>query len=272
MPFVERGEHRLHYETIDIVEPWRTAPATLLFHHGIGAVSGIWTDWIHALANRYRIVRFDMRGYGRSDVPAADAVWSIDLLADDLIAVAEASGTQRFHFVGESIGGTIGLFAALKYPGRFLSLTMSNAGHVGGSIHKVETWHRTINERGMAGWSDDFMADRFHPGALSRERWDWYARQQAADDRDAVLNALAVLVGMDLSPQLGSVQPPVLILHPDGSPFIPVTVAAELHAGLPDAELHVIAHAKHGMPFSHGPECAAILRRFLNLRFADPNR
>ena len=79
---------------------------------------------------------------------------------------------------------------------------MSNAGHVGGSIQKVETWRRTIDERGMAGWSDDFMADRFHPGALTPERWAWFARQQAAGDRDAVLDALAVLVGIDLSAEL----------------------------------------------------------------------
>lgn len=270
MPFVQRGDHRLYYEIIELAEPWRTAPETLLFHHGIGAVSGIWSDWVHTLADRYRIVRFDMRGYGRSDVPAADVSWSIDLLAEDVLAVADATATERFHFVGESIGGTIGLYTALKHPTRFLSLTMSNAGHVGGSIQKVKTWRRTIAERGMAGWSDDFMADRFHPGALSRERWDWYARQQAADDPDSVLKALAVLVGMDLSEQLGAVRVPVLILHPDASPFIPAAVAARMHAGIRDAELHIIGYAKHGMPFSHGRECAAILRGFLARRFADP--
>ncbi|HWB47806.1 MAG TPA: alpha/beta hydrolase [Stellaceae bacterium] len=269
MAFVDRGGQRLYYQITDIAAPWVREPATLLFHHGIGAVSGIWADWVHALADHYRIVRFDMRGYGRSDIPAADFPWSIDLLADDMLAVADAAGAERFHFVGESIGGTIGLYTALKHPARFLSLTMSNAGHVGSSIQRVESWRRTMDERGMNGWSDDFMADRFHPGALSPERWDWYARQQAADDRHAVLNALAVLVGMDLSADLPKVRPPVLILHPDASPFIPVAVAAALHAGLPDAELHVIGHAKHGLPFSHASGCATILRGFLARRFAD---
>lgn len=269
MPFVQRGDYRLHYEVSELAAPWHPAPTTLLFHHGIGAISGIWSDWVHALADRYRIVRFDMRGYGRSDVPPADFPWSIDLLAEDALAVADASGTERFHFVGESIGGTIGLYTALKYHDRFLSLTMSNAGHIGGSIQKVESWRRTIAERGMAGWSDDFMADRFYPGELSREKWDWYAKQQAADDPNSVLNALAVLVGMDLSAELGAVRVPVLLLHPDASPFIPVAIAAQMHAGMPDAELNVIGHAKHGMPFSRGPECAAILRRFLDRRFVN---
>jgi pimeloyl-ACP methyl ester carboxylesterase len=267
---MESGEHRLYYDVIDMVEPWRASPQTILFHHGIGAEIGIWADWVQALAFRYRVVRFDMRGFGRSGVPAGDFPWSIDLLADDLLAVADGTETRRFHCVGESIGGTIGLYTALKHPERFISLTMCNAGHVGGSIHKVETWRRTIDERGMAGWSDDFMADRFHPGALTDERWKWYARQQAADDRNAVLNALAVLVGMDLSADLRAIRAPVLILHPDASPFIPVAAAAQLHAGLPNAELHVVGHAKHGLPFSHGHQCAAILGDFLDRRFADP--
>ncbi len=270
MPFIQRGEHRLYYDIVDITDPWVEQPSTILFHHGIGAESGIWVEWVRALADRHRIVRFDMRGFGRSDVPAADAPWSIDLLAGDLLAIAEAGGAGRFHFVGESIGGTIGLYAALKHADRFSSLTMSNAGHIGGSIHKVETWRRTMDARGMDGWSDEFMADRFYEAALSPQRWSWYARQQAADDRHSVLNALAVLVGMDLSAELRSVRVPVLILHPDASPFIPVAVAAQMHAGLPDSELHVIGHAKHGMPFSHGRECAAILRSFLDRRFPDP--
>ena len=270
MPFIVSGGHRLHYQVIDSAAPWHAVPATILFHHGIGADSGIWTDWVCALSDRYRLVRFDMRGFGRSQVPEVGFLWSIDLLARDVLAVADATQTRDFHFVGESIGGTIGLYGALKHPDRFASLTMSNAGHVGTSIQKVETWRRTIDERGMAGWSDDFMADRFYPDALNPERWTWFARQQAAGDRTSVLSALAVLVGIDLSSELSSVRTPVLVLHPDASPFIPVSAAVQLYNGLPNSELHVFGHAKHGLPFSHGRDCAAALRRFLARRFEEP--
>ncbi len=267
MPFVQRGPHRLFYEVIDIAAPWHAAPPTILFHHGIGAESGIWTDWVHALADRYRLVRFDMRGYGRSDVPAADAAWSVDLLCDDLLAVADTSETRHFHVVGESMGGTIALAAALRHPARIRSVTVSNAAHVGGSIENVAAWRRRIDQSGMQGWSAHFMRDRFHPGALTPEREAWFARQQAAGHPDSVMNALSVLVGADLRPQLDQVRVPVLLLHPDDSPFIPVPVAADLHARLPDAELQVFAHARHGLPFSHGRACAAALRDFLARRF-----
>jgi pimeloyl-ACP methyl ester carboxylesterase len=84
-----------------------------------------------------------------------------------------------------------------------------------------------------------------------------------------VLDALGVLVGTDLTPQLGSLRIPVLLLHPDGSPFIPVPMAVELQRLLPNARLRVFEHARHGLPFSHADECAQALRAFLDSRPGD---
>ena len=95
---------------------------------------------------------------------------------------------------------------------------------------------------------------------MSRRRWT----------PDAILNALAVLIGADLSPRLGSIKCPTLLLHPDGSPFIPVPVVAELHRLLSDAQLNVIGHSRHGLPFSHAAQCAGLLRAFLDSRGAGP--
>lgn len=78
------------------------------------------------------------------------------------------------------------------------------------------------------------------------------------------MSALAVLVGTDLAPQLPQIRCPVLLLHPDGSPFIPVAVAAEMHRLLPHAQLNVFGHSRHGLPFPHGAPCAAMLRSFLD--------
>ena len=266
MAFVPSGAFKLHYDVIDMVAPWHDARPPILFHHGVGASMEIWTDWIFALADRYRIVRFDMLGFGRSEAPAPDFPWTIDGLAADILAVADAVGAPTFHFVGESMGGTIGLHCALGHLERFASITVSNGSHMGGSIEKVEAWRRQIDEGGVQGWSDQFMQDRFHPDALSPARREWFSRQQAAASRHSILNALAVLVGTDLRPRLASLRKPALLLHADASPFIPAAVMADLHARLPDSELQIFSHAKHGLPFSHGPSCAAVLRDFLERR------
>jgi pimeloyl-ACP methyl ester carboxylesterase len=254
MPLAKTMHGTLHFEVVDQVAPWQRQREAILFHHGIGGSAGIWAGWWPALIDGYRLVAFDMRGCGRSDIPAADFAWSLHLLVEDLFAVADAAGLKQFHLVGESIGGTVALAAALARPERIATLTVSNGAH--------------LDAGGVKAWSDAFLPDRFHDDALSPERLAWFASQQEAWPRDSILNALRVLVGTDLSGRLRDIRCPTLLLHPDGSPFIPVPVMAELHRLLPNAELNVIGHARHGLPYSHAKQCASLLRTFLDSRIA----
>jgi len=264
MPLATTRQGSLHYEIVDRVAPARAPREAILFHHGIGASAGIWAGWFPALADAHRLVSFDMRGYGRSHVPAADFAWSLEQMVDDLFAVADAAGLPRFHLVGESIGGTVALAAALARPQRIATLTVSNGAHLGASIRRAEAWQRQLDEGGVKAWSDAFLRDRFHDDALSADQRAWFAAQQEKWPRESILNALRVLIGTDLSPRLKDIVQPTLLLHPDGSPFIPVPVMAELHRLLPDAELNVIGHSRHGLPYSHATFCASLLRAFLD--------
>ena len=179
--------------------PWVAGPETIVFHHGIGGSLGLWAGWIPQLVDRYRLVMFDMRGCGRSHIPDDDFAWSLDQMARDVFAVADAAGVARFHLVGELIGGTAALAAVLAEPARIATLTVSNGAHVGTTLGRVQAWRSTIDEQGIKHWSDIFMHDRFHEGALTAEQWAWFAAQQQAWPRASILNALGVLVGTDLS-------------------------------------------------------------------------
>jgi pimeloyl-ACP methyl ester carboxylesterase len=108
------------------------------------------------------------------------------------------------------------------------------------------------------------MKMRFHDGALDAARWRWYEAQQATCDRHCVVPAAAALVAADLSADLARITMPTLLLHPDGSPFIPVAVMGELNELLPDSRLRVVARAKHGLPFSHAQVCAGELNSLLD--------
>jgi pimeloyl-ACP methyl ester carboxylesterase len=268
MPLAATSNGSLYYEIVDHVAPWvadgDAGPETIVFHHGIGGSLGLWAGWIPQLVDRYRLVMFDMRGCGRSHIPDDDFAWSLDQMARDVFAVADAAGVARFHLVGESIGGTAALAAVLAEPARIATLTVSNGAHVGTTLGRVQAWRSTIDEQGIKHWSDIFMHDRFHDGALTAEQWAWFATQQQAWSRASILNALGVLVGTDLSARVGEIRCPTLLLHPDGSPFIPVPIMAELHRLLPDARLRVVEHSRHGLPFSHAGICSAALRSFLD--------
>lgn len=264
MPIVQASGCTLQYELLDATVPWLEHAETIVFYHGLGANSGIWRAWAPMLADRYRMLTFDMRGHGQSSHPADGAPLSLDIMLDDLFAVADAAGVQRFHLVGESIGGTLALLGALRAPERVLTVTVSNGAHVGGSINNLDNWQQIIDARGMAGWSEHMMGARFFPETLSPAMYEWYARMQAGVSRDVLLRAVRLLAGADMTPRLPELAMPVLLLHPDSSPFIPVSLMADLKARLPQSQLHVFPHSKHGLPFSHADLCAEALREFLD--------
>lgn len=268
MPDAQTTDGTIHYEVIAHPTPWAREPETIVFHHGIGASAGIWMGWLPALIDRYRIVVFDMRGYGRSHVPPPSARWTLDRLVDDFWAVVQAAGGGRVHVVGESIGGTIALCAALRHPEAVRTLTISNGADRGAPLQKVQEWQRQLDEHGVRAWSDQFMRDRFYESALTKAEWAWYAQQQEAWPRDSILGALSVLVGTDLRAELPDLALPVLLMHGDASPFIPVGVMADMHAALPNSRFIVFPRAKHGLPFSHAGACAQALRRFLDAQAA----
>jgi pimeloyl-ACP methyl ester carboxylesterase len=264
MPEISVPGCKLYYEVIDLTHPWISAPETIVFHHGLGATSGIWTQWLPVLADRFRFVRFDLRGHGRSGRPGPHAALTLDLLTDDVFAVAEAAGAKRFHIVGESIGGTIALNAAIRQSERIVSVTASNAAHIGASIEHAQDWRNIIDTVGMAGWSRHMMPLRFFHGTISNDMWQWYEREQANVSPDFLLKALAILVDSHFGSKLKTVGAPALLMHADSSPFIPVSVMSDLKAILPQSRLQVFARARHGLPFSHATECATTLRRFLD--------
>lgn len=255
---------RLSWSLIDLTPPWRQAPETIVMHHGIGANRDILAGWLPALIGRYRILRFDMRGHGQSQRPNSATEIDMDRLTDDLFAVMDAAGVDQAHLLGESIGGTIVLNAALLAPRRVRTLTVSNGAHIGASIQSVAGWQRMIADEGMQAWSAFMMRARFHDGALSPEAWRWFESQQATACPDTVLRMLHALVGADLVGKLPSLRPPLLLLHPDGSPFIPVPVISEFRDLVPGSQLHVIGNAKHGLPFSHATACSGLFVNFLS--------
>ena len=266
MPMLERSEGDIHYEVCDIVPPWVEPSETIFFLHGLAVDSDIWVTWLPILADRYRIIRMDLRGFGRSFVPAEGADWSIDAMAQDVLDVLAALGTQQVHFVGESTGGTVGLHLAAHHPGRLQTLTMVSAAHRGGTIGRAQALRDDVHGLGMDAWSAKLMPLRFPSGCLSPAMERWFHDTQRASAPQACVDLVDMLVQVDLTEALGDIQVPTLLIAPDDSPFVSLETQVERLRAMPDCEMHVVAGARHGVAYSHGPECAGALRDFLERR------
>ena len=99
----------------------------VLFVHGNGANHNQWRYQLEHVRKTRRAVAFDLRGMGESD-PARNGDFSIDAMADDVQAVADALHLRRFVIVGHSYGGAVVAAYAAKHPERVAGVLFADAG------------------------------------------------------------------------------------------------------------------------------------------------
>jgi 3-oxoadipate enol-lactonase len=238
----------------------------VVFHHGIGTNHEIWSDWLPALAARHQVVRFDMRGFGASPLPPVSHRWSIEELIEDLFDVAAAVTSGPVHLVGESLGGTVVLAAALARPDKVASVAISNATYQGQGVGRIAGWRAEFAAMGVAGWSQQMMNHRFVAGQGKPDALAWFAAEQAKAAAHVVVGLGEMLAAADLSDIVGRLTKPLLIMGPDSSPFIAPGYFARLKDMVPNSELMIVPNTRHGLPFTHGRQLSQVLAEFIERR------
>jgi 3-oxoadipate enol-lactonase len=123
MPFVTTGDILTYYEDEAPAPPSARREAPVVLIHGHSADLRLWEPQVPALVGAgYRVVRYDVRGHGRSSVPPTGYDWEHYLA--DLRALLDHLRVSRAHLAGISMGGAIALELALEEPGRVASLTL----------------------------------------------------------------------------------------------------------------------------------------------------
>ena len=108
----------------------------------------MWDAQADALAEHFRVVRYDTRGHGGSPVPPGP--YDIDDLADDVVALLDTLGVEKAHFVGLSLGGMTGMRLAARNPERVDRLVVLCTG---ARLEPSSAWHdraATVRANGSA--------------------------------------------------------------------------------------------------------------------------
>ena len=238
MPLVRANGVELFY---DLAGP-EGAPVAA-FSNSIGATIEMWDTQVRALAGRYRCLRYDTRGHGRSEV--VDRPASIDDLADDLAGLLDALGVDKAHVVGLSLGGMTAQTFAARRPDRVVGLVLMAT-----SAHLPHGWDERIalvREKGMGALADTVMARWFTPAfreaspdkvALFRERF-------LAIDPRGYAACCAAIRDMDLRASNAAVAAPTLILAGADDPATPAAMMEEIRGRIAGAELLVLPQAAH---------------------------
>lgn len=240
----------------------------------IMGLGGRGTDWnpafIAEMAPHHEMIRFDNRGTGRSDRPEED--YSLEVMADEAMAVLDAAGRDRAHVLGVSMGGMIAQLVALRHPARVERLVLI-ATHAGGAAVTPPT------PAAMA----TLMADRTRPPAdLVRDAMTTITAPGFAARRPDAIEALVgyalalptppasfvrqmqAILASDRSARLAEIAAPTLVLHGTEDPLVPHPNGEVLARGIRGARLVTLPGCGH-LPMWECPDALAReVREFLS--------
>ena len=219
MPYVDNDGVRIHYRVEGEGTP-------LVLQHGLTSSILRWYEFgfVDALKSDYRLLLVDARGHGDSDKPHDADAYNQTTMASDVIAAMDAEGIDKAHYMGYSMGGSIGFAIAESFADRFHSLIIGGMHPYPLDAANLEDRIRRIRTGGMEG----YVADMESGGEeISHER----KAQLLANDPEAIIGAsLGLIQRPDMSPALPTMTMPCLVYCGD---------ADGLHVGAAECVQHM---------------------------------
>ena len=203
-----------------------------------------YSDVFWRLASFSRLIRFDMRGSGLSDPFNLGDLPSLEQQADDMLAVLDATGSERAAVVANGTGGTLAIFFAATHPTRTSSLVLDGctARMAWASDYPWGTPREVIDEAiARVGEGQGRMESLRHVAPHSMNDPDFaaqYRRYSRSVNSPGTARALAaMLVFADVRATLSAVQAPTMVLYRKGDQLMGKPHAAYLAGNIPGATL-----------------------------------
>jgi proline iminopeptidase len=253
-----------------------TAPAVLVLHGGLGLDHVLYRRALTPLADDLRLVFFDQRANGRSTGAEASSI-TMEQLADDAVAVADALGLDRFVPLGHSYGGFVAQELALRHGDRVRGLVLvdTTPGQLGTGEVADESEQGPppppevleMMSRGMPSTDaemEEGMATLFPAYFHRPDRLDLAALGEGTIHRAAAMaRGFEVLAGWSSVDRLRSIAAPALIVAGRHDVFTSYPQAYRIGNRLPNAEVVVFDDSGH-FPFIEEPDAFfALVRRWL---------
>jgi 3-oxoadipate enol-lactonase len=218
---------------------------TVVLSNSLGSTPAMWDPQFPALAERFRAVRYDHRGHGRSPVPPAP--YELADLGADVIALLDRLGLERVHWCGLSLGGMVGMWMAINAPARIDRLVLCCTS---ARLGPPEMWAdraATVRAQGVEAVADAGIQRWLSPGFIEREP-EMAAEIRAmlvATPAEGYAACCGVIERMDQVPELGEIRAATLVIAAEDDPATPPEHGALIASTVPGAQLAVVKDARH---------------------------
>jgi len=217
----------------------------LVLVNSIGTNLHMWDAQVELLSSRLRIVRYDTRGHGASDVPVGP--YTLDQLGLDLLALLDELRIEQANICGLSLGGITALWFALAYPHRIARAVFANTAARIGTTESWDTRIEAVQTGGMAAILDAALA-RFLSANFRQQHPETTRTIRTmieATNPVGYIAACAALRNADLRARLHKIRTPSLILGGALDESTPPAQSHELHAGISGSQLTIFDDVAH---------------------------
>ena len=252
----------LYYDITDFAPPWESHE-TILLLHGNAESSEAWYGWMPALTAKYRVIRPDMRGFGRSTPMKRDYPWSLDRIVDDFVQLMDHLGIEKFHLVGAKVGGTMAMHLAARYPERVTHLCVLSSPTRGESAgDRYRGWVTVIEESGVIGWAQQTMAKRLgrdFPAAGIQ----WWIDLMGRTASSTQLGFIGAVPTVDLSEDLKKITCPTLVITTQDNPLYSVSMVRSWQENIAQSQLLVLPGDSYHVAATAPHACAQAVLAFI---------
>lgn len=234
---------------IHYVEFGASSELPVVLTHAFPLTHEMWRPQIETLETDYRVVAYDVRGFGKSD--AGSGQYALEFMVDDLLWLLDRLAIERAVLCGVSMGGYITLRAAERYPDRVCGMVLADTRSEADSNEakiKRSGAMKTVKEQGIEVFAENFLKTAFAAGTFASNS----ALIEEARGLITGNSALGICGGLvalatrtDTTAFLPQIKVPTLVLVGEDDALTPPSAARAMACKIPGAELHVIPAAAH---------------------------
>jgi len=240
----------------------------IIFIHGFPFNKSMWDKQIEVLKNNYRVIAYDVRGHGSSDV--GTGIYSIELFVNDLINLMEALKIDKAILCGLSMGGYIALRAIENYPDHFDALILCDTNCIADTSEVKEKRMKTIEnikKDGVEAFAEDSLKNLFAPESFTSKE------AEIASTREMIVNTSkktlyktlrAFYERKETCSSLPNIKVPVLIMVGNEDKITPPAAAQLMHEKIEDSILCILEQAAHLSNLENPTEFNNQLEKFVS--------
>lgn len=240
----------------------------IIFIHGFPLNKSMWNKQLKALKDNYRVIAYDIRGHGKTDVGTLD--FSIDLFVKDLLGFMDALKIKKTIICGLSMGGYIALNAIENHPERFTALILSDTNCTADTPEAKEKRMNTIQsikENGVEKLANDLLPNLFAPESFITNSKEIVAVKEMIVNttKESLYKSLNALANRkETCSKLEEIKVPVLILVGKEDKITPPEAAKAMHEKIDIALLSIINKAGHLSNLENPEEFNSHLKKFVD--------